>query len=485
MTPLELPALVTRLVRLGRECEWVEFKQDKAEPKEIGENISAISNASALRGESAGFIVWGVRDSSQDVVGTSFEPYRFKAKGNEDLVPWLARQLDPSVDFQFHEGTCEGHRVVVLEIPAASRPVAFDRNRFIRIDSHTKPLRDYPEKEKALWARLDDLPFEAKLAKESVEIDTALSLLDYPAFFELTSKPLPETKSGIVDALVQDRLLYRDPVRGYAVTNLGAILFARNIAEFPRLARKAFRVIVYKGRSKLEAIREQIGHRGYAVGFAGLIAYVNQQLPRNEEIGQAFRREVPMYPELAIRELVANALIHQDFSLTGTGPMIEIFADRVEIGNPGRSLVDELRLIDCAPRSRNEALASFMRRINVCEERGSGMKKVAHQAELFQLPAPQFLNGPDHFRATMFAIRKFAELDSDDRIRACYQHAVLRYGQGDPMTNASLRKRLSIADKNYSMASRIIRETLDANLIRPSDSDSGSRATRSYVPFWA
>ncbi|MBN0308414.1 transcriptional regulator, partial [Pseudomonas aeruginosa] len=101
----------------------------------------------------------------------------------------------------------------------------------------------------------------------------------------------------------------------------------------------------------------------YALGFEGLIDTLKTLLPANEEIGKAFRKEVPMYPELALRELVANAIIHQDFNLSGTGPMIELFERRMEITNPGVPLVDPQRFLDSPPRSRNEALASFMRRI--------------------------------------------------------------------------------------------------------------------------
>lgn len=61
---------------------------------------------------------------------------------------------------------------------------------------------------------------------------------------------------------------------------------------------------------------------------------MNNLVPSNDVIGKALRRSVPMYPELAVRELVANALIHQDFTVGGAGPMIEIFADRMESSSP-------------------------------------------------------------------------------------------------------------------------------------------------------
>ena len=145
---------------------------------------------------------------------------------------------------------------------------------------------------------------------------------------------------------------------------------------------------------------------GYACGFEGMIQFVLNLLPSNEVIGQALRRNVPMFPEPAIRELVANALIHQDFSQTGTSPMIEIFPSRLEITNPGVPLVKTERFLDNPPKSRNDALASFMRRIGICEERGSGVDKVVAQTELYQLPAPVFEETEEHTRSVLFAHRE-------------------------------------------------------------------------------
>lgn len=244
------------------------------------------------------------------------------------------------------------------------------------------------------------------------------------------------------------------------------------------------RVIVYKGPNRIETVKEQTGIKGYAVGFEGLLGYLNDQLPRNEQIGQALRREVRMYPEIAIRELVANALIHQDFSLTGTGPTVEIFPDRIEITNPDPPPIDPLRFIDEPPRSRNEALASMMRRLNICEERGSGVDKVIFQVELFQLPAPDFQVTSTHTKAVLYAPKKLAAMDQQDRIRACYQHACLCWVSNKTMTNATLRERFGIAEANAAMASRIIRETVEAGLIKRSDPESKSRKHAKYVPFW-
>ena len=191
-----------------------------------------------------------------------------------------------------------------------------------------------------------------------------------------------------------------------------------------------------------------------------------------------------MFPELAIRELVANAVIHQDFHASGTGPMVEIFNNRMEITNPGLPLVKTDRFLDSPPKSRNEALASFMRRIGVCEERGSGVDKVVSQTEIYQLPAPLFETTEEHTRAILFAHKEYREMDKEDRIRACYLHACLKFVQRDFMTNTTLRERFGIEEKNSSMASRIIRDTVTAGLIRCHDNTVGSKA-RKYLPWWA
>ena len=353
------------------------------------------------------------------------------------------------------------------------------------LGSYKKKLRDYPEKERALWARILRTTFEKELAARGLIGEEALARLDYPTYFEMLEQPVPSTRAAILSRLEAECMIHNAGPDRWDVTNLGAILFARKLADFEKLGRKAIRVIVYKGKCRTETIKEQEGTRGYAVGFQSLITYIADQLPGNEEIGKALRHEVRVYPELAVRELVANAVIHQDLSIRGTGPTIEIFTDRIEITNPGKPLIDTLRFIDEPPRSRNEALAAFMRRVKICEERGSGIDKVVFQAEFYQLPAPEFRVTEGHTVAILYAPRKLRGLDRQDRIRASYQHAALQYVSGQVMTNASLRKRLGIEEKNYAIASRVIADTIEAGLVRPRDPMNTSRKHASYVPFWA
>lgn len=482
--PEFLSRLVTELTRLPSETGWVEFKVNNSDPDMIGKRISALSNSATLEDQEKAFLVWGVEDETHAIVGTTFDPMMAK-KGNENLEAWLVRCLAPRLDIRFHSAVVHNKNVVVLEIPSAvGQPTRFDGREWIRVGSTTHPLGDHGKKEAELWRQFDRKPFESLIAMEDCSAEQITQLLDCPAYFENLSIPLPADRDGIMQKLAEDRLITANNAGHFDITNLGAMLYARRLSDFPALARKAVRVIVYKGGNRIQTVREQEGSRGYAAGFEGLMEWIDGQLPRNEVIGQALRKVVPLYPELAVRELVANALIHQDFGISGTGPMVEIFEGRIEIVNPGPPLIDIPRLLDHAPRSRNEALARFMRRIGICEERGSGVDKVVFETELHQLPPPVWERQDGAFCVTLFAPKALREMHKQEKVHACYLHACLRYVNREPVNNTSLRERFGVEAGNAAIVSRIIKDALEAGVIKPFEEGQAKKAAR-YLPWWA
>lgn len=477
----EFTRLVRSLLALGRETEWVEFKHNNCDPQETGENASAVSNGAALHRKPMGYLLWGVEDASQQIVGTSFEPHRAK-KGNEELENWLLRLLTPRLDVRIHEGEVDGKRVVLFEIPPATmQPTRFGGREFVRVGSYTKPLTEFAEKERALWRQFNATAFEEGVAAEGVTSDDVLSWIDYTKYFRLMEQPLPDNRQAILEKLCADEIIGATHGDRYDITNVGAILFAQRLSHFRSLDRKALRVIIYRGENRYETVKEELFDCGYAIGFERAIRYINDQLPQSEHIEQALRHKVRTYPEIAIRELVANALIHQDFLIRGAGPTVEIFDTRIEITNPGEPLIEPLRFIDQPPRSRNERLAGLMRRMNICEERGTGIDKVIIAIEMYQLPAPDFRVPGDNTVSVLFAPREFGEMDREERMRACYQHACLMYVSGKRMTNSTLRERLGIKDSNYPVASRLIKAATKTGLVKPYDGSG----IASYIPFWS
>ena len=475
-------ALIDDLRSQPAEASWFEFKVNNTNPDTIAKLVSALANAARLHDRDAAYIVWGIEDGTHRVVGTDFEPASFR-KGDQPIEFWLSQQLDPCPNLRFETVQHPDGRVVVLEVPAATvAPVAVGRIAYVRVGSATPPLGDHREIEAALWSKLRPFVWEAGPAATFVEADEVLEVLDYGAYFTLTKQRLPDNRNGILERLEAERLIRRDVGGRWDIMNLGALLFARRLDSFPNLQRKAVRVIEYVGSDRTQTRRRHEEPRGYAIGFEPLMEFIGGLLPQSELIEVAFRRQHLLYPPIAIRELAANALIHQDLTIKGTGPMIEIFSDRIEITNPGEPLRAPERFLDLPPLSRNEALAGIMRRVGFCEEQGSGVDKAFQAVELWQLPPVDIRAEGNAVRVALFAPKPFSEMTAPERLRACYQHAGLRYVAGGKMTNASLRQRFGLEKESAATASRIIRDALKDRLIKVADPIAPKSG---YIPIWA
>jgi len=150
-SPEYLEDLVRELCKLPGETEWVEFKVNVGRFEEIGEYISALANSAALSGKAYSYVVWGISDEYHEVVGTNFDPNSSKV-GNEELESWLLRLLEPRINFRFLKTSIEERSVVVLEISRTfNQPVRFQGQEYVRASSYKKKLKDFPEKERALW----------------------------------------------------------------------------------------------------------------------------------------------------------------------------------------------------------------------------------------------------------------------------------------------------------------------------------------------
>jgi ATP-dependent DNA helicase RecG len=478
------PELLDRLLEAGTELPWCEFKQNNVDPVKVGDTLAALSNGAALSHQSFGYLVYGVADDLR-VTGTTvrLESERY---GAEPLMEWLTRLVQPRTILDVAESPYRGARVVVVRIAAATvQPRAFQDRERIRVGSQNRSLRDYPDHSKRLWERLAAQPFEARVLSGPHSESEIAELLDLDAYQRL--RALAGHSAPVVQsALIQDGALTREDDGRLNVTALGALLLARQLTRFPTVERRSVRIVRYPGVGRTGlGLSERHSSRGYAAGFEGLLAYVLQRVPSVDHIVGGVRRSVAVYPGIALREFIANALIHQDLAMTGTGPLIEIFDDRLEISNPGVPLQAPDRLMDLPPQSRNEALATTMRRLGLCEERGSGIDRAVEAIESSQLPAPEITVQGQHTKVIVLGPRPVARMTHDDRVRACYQHASLLWVSRVPMTNSTLRKRLGIPDRDYSAASRIIADAVGEQLVRPYDPENASRKHAKYVPFWA
>jgi len=478
--------LIDELRAQANETSWLEFKKNFADPGGIGTLISALSNSARIDDREQAFLIWGIEDQTHNVIGTSFDPFSKKV-GNQNFEFWLSQRLNPAPALEFRRIAHPNGSIVLLEISAPTMvPISFDGVPYVRIGSATPKLSDNPDRHRALIEKIRPHNWEKGISAGYQSSDDVLQLLDYETYFSLTKqKQAPPTHHDhILKNLEGDRLIQKDVGDRWNITNLGAILFAKNLKKFGvNLERKGVRFVFYDGVDRTATVaHRRDGEKGYASDLENLLDYIGHLLPQNEHIGHALRKKRLTFPPLSIRELVVNALVHQDMTVTGAGPLIEMFKDRIEITNPGSSLVETDRMIDLPPRSRNESLASLMRRMGMCEESGSGLDKVFLEMEFHQLPAPLLKVNKTSMQVVLYGPKTFAQMNGEERVRACYFHAVLKFLAGECMKNKTLCQRFGIDVKNAAQASAVLKKAMEDGFIKYVDKD---HPRVGYHPKWA
>ena len=478
-----LKSLITELCKSSVETEWLEFKRNNAEAELIGRYISALGNSAALMEKNYAYVLWGVDNSTHDIIGTDFD-YRQAKRGNEELRNWLIHKLTTNAHFEFGDTIIDGKKVVILRIQrAVRRTIRFENIEYIRVGSLTKSLKDCPQYEEKLWDKLRAFKYERLFAKDSVTAEAVIQLLDCQSYFDLKDVPFPSTREGIIHYFLEDSIVVRQDDGLYSITNLGAILLAKQLSSFPGIARKGVRIVSYNGKDRTGSLKDYVSPKGYAAGYNGLIDYLKALLPSEEVIRGALRETIIPYPEIALREIISNALIHQDLSISGTGPLIELFSNRIEITNPGAPLIDTKRFIDNPPRSRNEQLASIMRQFRICEELGTGWDKIALACEEINLPAPQIKVYDESTKIVLFKYIPFADFSMEEKLDVCYMHACIRWQNNEYITNSTLRERLKLDSSASTSISKLIKEAKNANLIKPQDENMAPKFMK-YYPYW-
>lgn len=476
--------LVNELRAYKSEEDWLEFKINNSSPETIARNISAMANTATIRERDCAYLIWGVDDKTHELKSTSVN-FNVQKVGNNDLLVWLESVLSKNASYEYAEGYVEGSRVVVLKVDAAiGQPVTCHKEAYVRVGPNTKELKDVPSLQTKLWDRLRYHKFEDQIAAAEVTKEDILRLLDCSRYFDLTGVAYPSSIDGVVHYLVEDKLVQLQDDGLYSITNLGALLLAKKLSAFDMLKRKAVRVIRHASLSRSEMRREETFDGGYAIVFKNVLLYIMALIPARAEIKGAYRGAWTAIPEVAIRESLANAMIHQDFSIAGGQLLVEVFDNRVEITNPGLMLIDSKRVIDNPPRSRNERISDVMRRMHICEELGSGWDKIELACELALVQSPRIDVYDDFTRVTLFNQTVFDNIPPESRLWSGYLHACIQYVNHNHLTNASVRARFGLDNSQKVKASRLIGGLLEKNLIKPFDPEAAPKLM-SYIPYWA
>lgn len=356
----KLESIIRDLCDKDNEQEWFEFKENWFEPVQLGEYVSALSNAAAYHSEDNAYFIWGVNDVIHEIVGTTFNQYR--DYNNEPYQNYLARKLSPSIGFEFEELALDGKRVVALIIPAAKNvPTAFDDSRYIRIGSSKVNLKDYPEREKKLFRILDQ------------GIDT---IENTPAKYQkLTFRKLfgYYGSKGIVlrEETFEENLGLRTADGEY---NLMAQLLSDN-SHMP------LRVSIFTGPTKgsnLYSVRE-FGNDCLLYTLDELLRYgdVLNIIQADERNRVVERKDVPLFDDKAFREAIINAILHNAW-VEGNEPMVTVYSDRIEIMSRGtlapKQTLEGFYLGRSIPV--NKKLSEIFIQLHISEKSGRGVPKI-------------------------------------------------------------------------------------------------------------
>jgi ATP-dependent DNA helicase RecG len=463
---------VINLINSSNEAHNLEFKEAKGQ----FDSTKLYKYCAALANERGGLIVLGVSDKApRNIVGTA------AFQDTQDVIRKILQKLQIRVNASTH--IIDEKRVLVFEV--SSRPagsaVHLDGAYWMRNGEDLVPmsqdqLRKIHAENNEDWLEAECLSVTTDELSEFIDIQNAIHLLKLPT---------ATSQESAIQRLISEGLI-KEKSGSFFITRMCAILFAKDLNAFPiEISRCAIRFFLYEGKNKFITKLERTFKAGYAICFEEIVNYINDTAPLNRVLQDSLRRDEKMFPIRAIRELVGNAMTHQDFTLSGLGTLIEMYSDRLELSNPGVPVIESDRFIDMH-KSRNEQLAQKMRKIGICEEKGSGIDIVVLSAETHMLPAPDFIKSELTTTAILFSHQDFDDMSKKERIRACYQHCVLLCATRQPlMTNRSLRERFKLSESKTSQISQIISATVEAGLIKREESETNSSKLAKYLPWWA
>lgn len=374
----------------------------------------------ALSCEGGGKMVFGVSDDKQ-VVGT--QAFADPAKTEHDIHNRIGLRCT------FETLQADGKRVLILHIPRSvvGHPTSYEGRYWMRSGESLAPMS--PERLRELLN--EGAPSYLDENEHGTHSWDEIKLL--PAverYYELIGSRMPGEETQIRDFLRMhfvERTAFDASL--FYIRRLGAITLARSLNDFPDVEHHTIRVMRLRGTSITDMVFDRTYSKGYAVVFDDVIDQINALLPVNEDFADGLRDEHRDFSLVAVREIVVNACVHQDFMEHG------------------------------------------------------GIDRALENIEKQQTDAPEFIVKT---RSTTVELRKgrFEDMGMKERVNAAYLHCCLQTAKGGFLTNSSLRERFGLSKAKTAVTSQVIAAAVDAGLIFLDPATKGSRRTARYLPFY-
>ena len=417
-------------------------------------------------------MIFGVSDDKR-IVGT--QAFSDPAKTERDIYNRIGLRCT------FETLQSNGKRVLILHIPRSiiGHPTSYEGQYWMRSGESLEPMS--PERLRELLNEGTPSYLDEN-EPGTYSWDEIKLLLAVERYYELIGSRMPGEETQIRDFLRMhfvERAVFDASL--FYIRRLGAITLARSLNDFPDIEHRAIRVMRLRGTSITDMVFDRVYSKGYAVVFDDVIDQISALLPVNEDFVGGLRDEHRDFSLVAIREIVANACVHQDFMEHG-GIDVTISSQRITVSNPGIPQIPTNRFVD-EVYERNESLAEALRILRICEKRGSGIDRALENIEKQQTDAPEFIV---RTRSTTVELRKgrFENMGMKERVNAAYLHCCLQAAKGEFLTNSSLRERFGLPKSKTAVTSQVIAAAVDAGLIFLDPATKGSRRTARYLPFY-
>ena len=467
ITPEAIEKLLKKPEGAGLEFKAADkghFSVDK-----LGMHCCAIANAGG------GCILLGITDKEREVVGTNSYPEP------KEVEAAVADNLTPAIRVEIRAVEFRQKRVVVVRVPprTSGRLIRHKRTPYTRIGEQTREMQDN-EINRILTEPKTHWLYEVCLPDQGAE--EVMALLDVKSFYRMIDKPMPSDLSLVMQNLADECILVpKKAKRRFSISRMGVLLLAHSIKKCsPEMAEKRVRIIRFEGVSKSEIAFSYDYDKGYASGFEDMLDMAVEQIAYQAEDMQGSAAEIA--PQLAIRELLANAIIHQDFERNAQ-VILRIFSDEVELINPGASLVNSDFMMQHS-ESRNIGLLGLMRKFGLAEHATSGVEKVVAAIEESKSSPPEFKFQDGFTDVKLYRNADYKTMSSSTRKTAGHQHCLLRHARKSVMTNASLRERFGLNEDARKEIAQLLKELVEDQKIKPAPGRPGAKKSAGYIPYW-
>lgn len=354
-------------------------------------SVSSFSNEPGLRG---GWIVFGAR--RDDMSGRyAFEGVRDADRLQTEFVTQCASRFNRVLRPEIRTDTVNGRRVVVAfipEAPAADKPVflkkqGLPKGAYRRIGSVDQSATD--DDLHRFMSLAQSVPFDRRPVAGARREDLDDAAIETYRRELRARKPASELLDLSNDELLRALGALDDRVHPPTPTYAGLVLFGTRLALRRLLPASRVDVLRLESADAIDDYRVVELREALVTGWRGVVRAVLDGLPRRVTLAAESlqRTETSRIPDVVLREAIVNALMHRDLEVASP-IQIRSQPDRLEIENPGYSLLQPPDWGQLRSEARNPTLAAMLHEIDLAETRGTGIRRMRKRMQAAGLPAP-------------------------------------------------------------------------------------------------